>query len=179
MTIKNEKGKVVFTIIIYIFCLIGAVYAKLSWAAKEEKGSPPVITSDSIEMLKKGKTVFFKGNVKLVKGDIIITADEMVNFVDEDKVEGKGNVHFISVGEEKEIIEVKSDFMEYFDKDKKVVLTGSPWVYQDTKDAKGEYTGTKMTFFREEERFIIEGNAKAIIYSKESSEEKKAEENKP
>ncbi len=176
MIIKNKKNKILFTVIVYTFCLIGAGYAKLSWAAKDEKDSPPVITSNTIEMLKRGKIISFKGNVKLVKGNVIITADEMVNFVNEDRVEGKGNVHFINVGEEKEIIEVKSDFMEYFDKDKKVVLTGNPWVYQDTKDAKGEYTGTKMTFFREEERFIIEGNAKAIIYPKESSEEKKAEE---
>ena len=167
MRIKIKINKVLFTLFMYIFYLVITGYVGLSWAKENTKDAPPVITSDTIEMLQKGKIVAFKGNVKLVKGNTVITADEMVNFVDEDRVEGKGNVHCISIGEQKEVIEIKSGFVKYFDKDKIAILTGNPWAYQDTKDDKGEYKGDKMTIFTEEERLIIEGNAKAIIYPKQ------------
>lgn len=145
----------------------------LSWTKEETKDTPPVITSNTIEMLEKGKVIAFKGNVKLVKGNSTITADEMINFVKEDRIEGKGNVHFIGLGEQKELVEVKSGFVEYFDKEKKAILTGNPWAYQDTKESKGEYTGDKMTIFTEQQKLVIEGNAKAIVYPKENPDKDK------
>lgn len=163
----KNRIKIDRVLVIFALCLIITGYNGLIWAKENKKDAPPVITSDTIEMLQKGNMVAFRGNVKLVKGDTIITADEMINFVDEDRIEGKGNVYCISIGEEKEIIEIKSDFVKYFDKDKIAILTGNPWAYQDTKDNKGEYKGDKMTIFTEEERLIIEGNARSIIYPKQ------------
>ncbi|MFH1784195.1 MAG: LptA/OstA family protein [bacterium] len=144
-------------------------------AQPKPKEGPPIITSDTIEMLEKGKIIAFKGNVKLVKGDTVITADEMTNFVDKDLVIGKGNVHCVSRGKKEEFVEVKSTLVEYFDKKKIAILTGNPWAYQDSEDSKGEYSGDKMTVFTEQERLIIEGNAKSVIYPKNKPQEQKTQ----
>jgi lipopolysaccharide transport protein LptA len=163
---------------ILVFIIIG--FAGSSWAKEEvkDKDKPPVITSDTIQMLEKGNVIVFKGNVKMVKGDSTITADEMTNFVKEDRIDGQGNVHFIGIGEQKELIEIKSGFVQYFDKEKKAILTDKPWAFQDTKDNKGEYTGDKMTIFTENQKMVIEGNAQAIVYPKENPDKNKAKEDK-
>ena len=163
-----------------IFCVLFAamffVFVQdITFAQPKSQEGPPIITSDTIEMLEKGKIIAFKGNVKLVKGDTVITADEMTNFVDKDLVIGKGNVHCVSRGKKKEFIEVKSTLVEYFDKQKIAILTGDPWAFQDTEDSKGEYSGQKMTVFTEEERLIIEGSAKSIIYPKDKPQEQKTQ----
>ncbi|MFH1238722.1 MAG: LptA/OstA family protein [bacterium] len=161
--------------IIAVVLLLGFITGR-SWAREEakDKDRPPVITSDTIEMRDKGNVIAFKGNVKMVKGNSTVTADKMINFVKEDRIDGEGNVHFVGVGEQKETVEIKSDFVQYFNKEKKAILTGKPWAYQDTKDNKGEYTGDKMTIFTEEQKLVIEGNAKAIVYPKENPEKDKA-----
>ena len=72
MSLRKNTGRILFNIVGFVLCLIWIAYASDIWADEHKKNEPPVITSDTIEMLEKGKIISFKGNVKLVKGTIII-----------------------------------------------------------------------------------------------------------
>jgi len=56
-------------------------------------------------------------------------------------------------------------FLDYDYEKKKIVLSGdSPHIYQNSEEAKGEYSSEVITIFIDEQRVIMEGNVKASIY---------------
>lgn len=78
-----------------------------------------------------------------------------------EKVVAIGNVRF-----KKEDKTAKSNQAVYTAKDGKIVLTGQPMVKRDRDVLAGE----KITFFRDDNRMLIEPSAKLIIYSSDQNE---------
>ncbi len=94
------------------------------------------------------------------KNDTVITGDviEIFNNENEKRARVTGNVAIVQPEAKS-----KSDVADYFYQEKKLVLTGNPWVWQQNSDNISEYTGKTITVFTETERVIIEENVQAKI----------------
>ncbi len=92
------------------------------------------------------------------KNDTTITGDLIEMFNNEKRAKVTG--HVIIVQPE---AKSKSDVADYYYQEKKLVLTGNPWVWQQNEDNTSEYTGNVITVFTENERVIIEENVQAKI----------------
>jgi lipopolysaccharide export system protein LptA len=154
-------------------------------------GKPTHVEADRMVSLKGDNAVLFTGNVDARQGALIIRSDEMTiyYFSDEEKLpagqEGgrklkklfaKGNVTIRDEG-----WTATGAAMEYFEVERKVVLTDNARVWQD----KNLVTGDTVIIFLDEGKSIVERGAKkeervkAYFYSgddKPAEGEKKAPE---
>lgn len=97
-----------------------------------------------------------------------MTADKMTVFFKPDsktieKVVAKGRVRF-----KKETKSAMAESAVYTANDGRVVLTGNPKV----KKGQDVIAGEKITFFRDDQRMLVEPRAKLILYSSDSKEKK-------
>ncbi|MDD5491645.1 MAG: LptA/OstA family protein [bacterium] len=92
------------------------------------------------------------------KNDTTITGDLIEMFNNEKRAKVSGNVNIVQPEAKS-----KSDVADYYYEEKKLVLTGKPWVWQQNEDNISEYTGKVITVFTENERVIIEENVQAKI----------------
>jgi lipopolysaccharide transport protein LptA len=92
------------------------------------------------------------------KNDTTITGDLIELFNNERRAKVSGHVNIVQPEAKS-----KSDVADYFYQEKKLVLTGDPWVWQQNEDNTSEYTGKIITVFTENERVIIEENVQAKI----------------
>ena len=138
-------------------------------------GQPIVIKSDSLEVDNQKRLVTFTGNVDAKVDDLIITCERMVvqytgsapkdpsqqSSMKMDQITAKGRVRItrrdggLATAEE----------AVYFQKDGKVVLTGSPQV----KQGEDFVEGSRITLFLNEDRSVVEGSegkqVRAVISS--------------
>jgi lipopolysaccharide transport protein LptA len=105
-----------------------------------------VVDDPQMKMTAKEMTVFFEPNSKSI-----------------DKVIAKGQVRF-----KKEDKTAMAENAVYTAKDGKVILTGKPMV----KKGQDVMSGDKITFFRNDQRMLIEPRAKLIFYSSEGKGKK-------
>ncbi|MDD5131971.1 MAG: LptA/OstA family protein [bacterium] len=94
------------------------------------------------------------------KNDTTITGDLIEMFNNEKRAKVSGNVNIVQPA-----AKAKSEVADYYYQEKKLVLTGNPWVWQQNEDNISEYTGKVITVFTENERVIIEENVQAKITS--------------
>lgn len=115
------------------------------------------------------------------KNSILTGSPELIQIDEEnpeDRVKMEGEVIKL-LGNEKRIhvqgnarvehgeITATGKILDYDYEIKKIVLSGdSPRIYQDNEQVKANYSAETITIFIDEQRVIMEGNAKASIYPK-------------
>lgn len=127
------------------------------------KGEP------TTEITCKGKLdMDYEKNIAVFHNDVTVedprmkmNADQMTVYFESkekniEKVVATGNVRF-----KKEDKSAMSNQAVYTAKDGKIVLTGQPMVKSDRNVLAGE----KITFYRDDNRMLIEPSAKLILYS--------------
>jgi lipopolysaccharide export system protein LptA len=165
------KNYSILSYFIIIAMLSSALYEASFAEQKKNTGEPVTITSKTLTADNKAKTAVFEGAVKAVKGDMTLYADKMtVYYQDErpgssiEKIESEGNIKVIK-GERV----VTSAFAQYFAGfDEKIVFTGEP----RATDGGNVITGSKMTYFFNSDRYIVE-NSRVLLQDKESRGQKK------
>lgn len=130
---------------------------------KKDTNEPIIITSQFLINDNKAKTATFDGNVVANKGDVMLNANKMiVYYEDEEKggnikmIEAVGNVKLRKA--DRLITAHKATYFP--EPEDKVVFTGEPRV----TDGKNLITGEKITFFIKDDRAIVE---KSKVYLKE------------
>jgi lipopolysaccharide export system protein LptA len=127
---------------------------------KEIKSNKPIqITSKKMMVLNQEKIMTFEGDVKVVKGDLIMTSNKVkIHFKEHSStlnrqeisvIEAEGDVHLTRGNRE-----AKADKAEYQQEAETIILTGSP----EGWDNQYKVSGTKMTIFLKEDKSIVEGS---------------------
>jgi lipopolysaccharide transport protein LptA len=137
-------------------------------AAAADKGSPITIAADSLELNRKARVAIYRGNVAAsdqARG-VSIHADQIEFFFDErmeeiDRAAAAGNVR-ISYGERRGTAERA----EYYPRESRAVLLGSPRVWQDNDLV----SGCKITLLLREDKSRVDGcegqRVNAVLYPK-------------
>ncbi len=133
-----------------------------------EQPSPITISADSLELNRKAHVAVYRGNVAAndqARG-VSIQADQIEFFFDDrmeevDRAAATGNVR-ISYGERRGAAERA----EYYPRESRAVLLGSPKVWQDNDVV----TGCKITLLLREDKSRVDGcegqRVNAVLYPK-------------
>lgn len=164
---KRQEHKVVFllTIALGIVALHSALHSQVTQVEKDRPaGESMVITSDSLEIDNKEGLVIFTGNVDARNDSFIIRCQKMrlyYNSIESGKPSTGGGIkvdRIVATGSVKinRIIggEAEADEAIYYQKDEKLVLTGSPVVKQGPDFVEG----SKITLFLRDKKSIVEGS---------------------
>ena len=136
-----------------------------------EKGSyegPITITSQKVDFDNQKHEAIYSGEVRMVKGDITLTADKIrVLFRSEDQsvklIQADGDVR----------IRWKDRYAEaekgiYDDQSQTLILTGSPKTWQNENMVKGD----KISYSLIEDKVVVEGSVETVIQMESSVAEK-------
>ena len=161
------------------FSLVSAVCISPAITSAEELVAEPIqIEADRMESHQARNEVLFSGHVEAVQGDVIIRADEMtVNYGDRSNndsthqesevsrninmILARGNVTIIKEG-----WTATGDSMDFFARERKVVLTGNAKALQD----KNIISGDSITLYLDEGKNVVEKTegdgqrVKAVIF---------------
>jgi lipopolysaccharide export system protein LptA len=131
--------------------------------AAEEPETPVTITADKMEYYSDRDVVIFTGNALAVRGDITLSADRMKVTLGQGveseensvrKIVAEGDVNFRHIdpetGNERFATGERG---EYHADGERVDLTGKPRVWE----GKNVVTGEKMSFYIDENRFVVLG----------------------
>jgi lipopolysaccharide export system protein LptA len=127
---------------------------------EEESLEDPIkITSQRVDYDNQKQEAIYSGEVKVVKGDITLTADTIRVFF-----RGKDQSVKMIQAEGKLRIWWKDRYAEaekgvYDDQLKTLILSGSPKTWQDENMVKGD----KITYNLEDERVVVEGSVETVI----------------
>lgn len=167
---KTKRHIYPFFITLLLFIWPVTLYAQPS-----ETDAPIHVEADRMVSKQKEQSVIFSGNVEAKQGELLIHADEMTVFHEKDsalaensqnntqkiqKLHATGNVK-ISQGN----LVATGDKMEFYSKEKKVLITGKTKVWQGNNLV----TGEKIMLDLNTETTIIEpdkdgGRVKAFFY---------------
>jgi len=137
-------------------------------ALAAEQASPITISADSLEINRKARVAVYRGNVSAndqTRG-VSILADQIEFFFDErmeeiDRAAAAGNVR-IQYGDRRGAAERA----EYYPRDSRAVLIGSPKVWQDNDLV----SGCKITLLLREDKSRVDGcegqRVNAVLYPK-------------
>ncbi len=124
-----------------------------------------IITSHSLIADKKTNTVIFEGSVKARKGDTVIYGDKMVVKY----TEQGGKVKEIHIYKNIRVIQgdskITSDRAVYLAKKDKIIFTDNP----KAEDGMNRITGSKIIYFINDERTIIE-NSRVLLHVEDDRE---------
>ena len=140
----------------------------------EESDAPIHIEADRMISQEDANSVVFLGNVDAKQGDISIRSDEMTVYYTQQKKssgkEGSSQVHRLICKKNVEVVQEDwlgtGNRMDYFAKDRKVILTGNAKAWQ----GQNMVTGKTITYYLDEKRSIVEqdqskpGRVKAILH---------------
>jgi lipopolysaccharide export system protein LptA len=125
----------------------------------EASESPVTITSQKVDFSNKKQEAIYSGEVKVVKGEMTLTADTIkVLFLRADQgvklIEAYGQVR----------IWWKDRYAEaekgvYDDQNQTLILTGSPKTWQNENIVKGE----RISYDLAEDRVVVEGSVETVI----------------
>lgn len=136
---------------------------------KEIKSKVPVsISSKRMVVNNADQVMIFEGDVKVIKGDLTLTSNQVKIFFVKSKNTGKNKTRAPSLTrQEISLIEAegnvhitrgsrlaKADKAEYRQEEETIILTGSP----EGWDNQYRVSGTKMTIFLKQDRSVIEGS---------------------
>lgn len=151
-----------------LLCLAGSA------AIAEESEAPIHIEADRMVSQEAEDSVVFLGNVDAKQGDVTIRSDEMTVFYTQNK-NGSGNSGSSQVKRlicKNNVEVVQGDWlgtgnrMDYFAKERKVILTGNAKAWQGQNMVEGK----TITYFLDEKRSIVEqdktkpGRVKAVLH---------------
>lgn len=134
------------------------------------------ISSESgFEIDNKRYVIIFIGNVEAVKDDIDINCQRLELFYENlsgnNDPGGEGKVKILEIVATEDVRISRPDGgiataekAVYNQKDEKVILTGNPAVF---KQGTNSVEGPKIILFLKEERYIVEGKAKAVVFPNE------------
>lgn len=156
------------------------LFPVLGWG--EGKKPTTVITSKTMTASSQKNTAIFREDVKMVKDDLVVHSDVMIIYFKEKGSQTSSQVETTpsrKTGKEIRFIEAKghvkiksgesraiAKHALYYTKEEKIILRGSPVVWQ----AGTRISGMKMTMFLKENRSIVEGNTRVIIEEAEETE---------
>ena len=160
------RRPIAFPALIFLFTLI---IMPLGLKAEENKTSdraPIQIEANHMMSDKKHNSVFFSGKVEAKQGDVVIHADEMTVYYNQeenlsknssnksqsiDRLKAVGNVEIT-----KDAWVATGDNAEYFEDEQKVILTGHTKVWQNNSLV----TGEKFILYLDEGKSIVERSTK-------------------
>jgi len=134
--------------------------AKTSPSSKGRVKGPVTVTSETLTSDNQAHTALFEKNVIAKTTDMIMYADWMLVYYtdpggDITKIEAKGNV---KVHKEDKVM-TSQEATYYADAPERIVFTKNPRAF----DGQNVVTGTKMTYFVDDERSFVEGSSKVIM----------------
>ncbi len=144
---------------ILLIILLMLLIAGVARAANKNKGY--IVTSDRMEVAKKGRAAVFIGNVKLTKEDVTVMSDRMESHEEEDFLLATGSVHGVDFSGEGEKTEVFCERAEYNRDVSMGVFTGKPRVVKTDVEDESEsidISGDRIEMFKEEKRGSVKGN---------------------
>lgn len=125
---------------------------------------PVTVTSETLTADNQNHTALFEKNVIAKTADMTIYADWMLVYYtdpggDITKIESKGHV---KVNTDDKVI--TADAATYHAApQERIIFTGNPRAF----DGQNVVSGTRITYFVDEERSFVEGNSKVIMKSKQ------------
>ena len=167
-----------------LFGCAGVCHAAGEAMAKAKDKSPIVVTAKGLFADNKKKLAIYKKDVVVKKGDITLYADQVtVRLLPSDGgqkgaqggadiFKGSGKIDTIEAKGSVKIVEQDktptSDEAVYYSQSDKIVMTGSPRIWQ----GQNWLTGSKITYNVKEDTFDVE-EARTVLYQEEK--EKPAE----
>ena len=167
-----------------LFGCAGVCHAAGEAMAKAKDKSPIVVTAKGLFADNKKKLAIYKKDVVVKKGDITLYADQVtVRLLPSDGgqkagqggadvFKGSGKIDTIEAKGSVKIVEqdktATSDEAVYYSQSDKIVMTGSPRIWQ----GQNWLTGSKITYNVKEDTFDVE-EARTVLYQEEK--EKPAE----
>ncbi|MBI5287295.1 MAG: lipopolysaccharide transport periplasmic protein LptA, partial [Deltaproteobacteria bacterium] len=146
----------------------GSIYAADEKAT--DTPQPIIITSNTMEAIKKERLVIFKGKVVAQQKEFTVYSDELYVYYNEGEKEDIREI--IAVGNVKmtQLDRVATgDRAVYYSGERRIVLTGNPQVQQGSDTVRGE----KVIVFLDEDKSFVEGTeknrVKAVIFPKKGS----------
>jgi lipopolysaccharide export system protein LptA len=130
-----------------------------------EKSTPIAITSTRLTYADNDRRAHFEGDVVAKGADVTITAKKMDAFLEargrsSQSLSAAGKLDKIVAQDQVVIIQADrratGDLLTYTSSDDKFVLTGGPPSIFDAEH--GKITGVSLTFFRRDDRVLVEGN---------------------
>ena len=165
----TSKSSIIRSFILFAIYLIVAAYNTTLYAEtgspmgkmKGDPAVPLIITSEHLNADNKNRIATFTGSVKAVKGDSTLYADKMVVYYTEDqkkvdRIEATGNIRLY-----KETKTITAEKAVYYGASDSVVFTGSP----QANDGKNQIAGTKMTYYIQDDRTVVE-NSHVVLNEK-------------
>lgn len=171
-------SKLLLTVSLSIFVLLGgmsfaeetkpAQKAKPAEAAKSSSKAkvkgPVTVTSETLTADNQAHTALFEKNVIAKTTDMTMYADWMLVYYtdpggDITKIESRGNVKVLK--EDKVMTSQEATY--YADGPERIVFTKNPRAF----DGQNVVTGTKITYFVDDERSFVEGSSKVIMKNKQ------------
>lgn len=141
-------------------------------AFQASKKEPIFISSDRMEMDRKKNTISYSGNVVAIQADMTMRSEALTAYYNPDmkqlrEVIAEGKVH-VAQGDR-----VGTGMKAVFDgKEQTITLTGDPVV----REGNNQVSGSRITFFIEQDRAIVEGGSqrvKATIFPEELEKREK------
>ena len=141
----------------------------------DTSGSIEISSDNGFEIDNKRYVMIFIGNVEAVKDDITIKCQRLELFYENlsgnNDPGGEGKVKILEIVAMEDVRISRPDGgiataekAVYNQKDEKVILTGNPAVF---KQGTNFVEGPKIILFIKEERYIVEGKSKAVIFPNE------------
>ena len=145
-------------LVLVLALMAGAARAQAAAADKGEE-QVTVITSEKLTFDYKKHYALFEVNVVVVDPEMKILADKMTVFFDDNNrtktIKCEGDVYIIQDDKK-----AKSQVATYDVESGKIVLTGNPQITQE----KNILTGDVVTFFRDDNRLLVEPRAKLVFF---------------
>lgn len=152
-----------FTMI--LVCLVSPPQVSAQEKQKEAatESVPIHIEADRMESINDKNAVYFSGNVDAKQGELVIRSDEMTVYYlsaeEQQKSDGRRLKKLFAKGHveiENEGWVATGDDMEYFENERKVLLTGNTKVWQDNNLV----TGDSLLLYLDEGKSIVESGKK-------------------
>lgn len=144
-----------------MFFIAGASSAGSKEALPENVGEEIkiFITADQVEFDPQNNMATYKGGVKVTQDNTFLYADRIEVYwgAGQEKIELIKAYENIRIVKEDKSITAQEGV--YYHQERKVILTGNPM----TRQGKNIITGDTITYFWDEGKALIEGNAKATI----------------
>lgn len=139
---------------------------KTTGGIKSRVKGPVTVTSETLTADNQAHTALFEKNVVAKTTDMTMSADWMLVYYtdpggDITKMESKGNVKVYK--EDKVITSQEATY--YADSPERIVFTGAPRAF----DGQNIVSGTKITYFVDDDRSFVEGSSKVIMKSKQEN----------
>jgi lipopolysaccharide export system protein LptA len=138
--------------------------ARTAGSPKERIKGPVTVTAETLTADNQAHTALFEKNVIAKTTDMTMYADWMLVFYtnpggDITEIRSKGNV---KVHKEDKVI-TSQEATYYADLPERIVFTGAPRAF----DGQNVVSGTKITYYMDEDRSFVEGGSKVIMKSKQ------------